>query len=329
MRLSVFHERHALLAILFLLSLALHLLVFAWFDPRPAPRTVSAPLAVTLAGASPAAAPAPAPVLPPTIAPPVRAPQATPETTPQPPHTPAAAQPAPPSGPEAGATASEMLPTQDSGPPQRPSQYRTASHDSLRIDYRVSGTDADSAHLAWETDGSRYRLELDGIVGEMASEGGLDDAGIAPRRTRERLGTGQATTLFDRERGQIVDGLTGRSAQLAPGSQDDASVLMQLSSMGQADPDQLRSRVAFWVGGLKGARMVYFESAGQERLDTGIGPLETVRLVRLADAGAPQLEVWLAPANAWLPVQLRLTEPDGAVRTQTVTAISATQTVPD
>jgi len=87
--------------------------------------------------------------------------------------------------------------------------------------------------------------------------------------------------------------------------------------------------VAFWVGGLKGARMVYFESAGQERLDTGIGPLETVRLVRLADAGAPQLEVWLAPANAWLPVQLRLTEPDGAVRTQTVTAISATQTVPD
>ncbi|MEW7847742.1 DUF3108 domain-containing protein [Massilia aurea] len=324
MRLSVFHGRHALLPILFLLSLALHLLVFAWFDPRPAPRAATAPLAVTLTGADPA----PAPAVLPTVAPPVRAPQATPKPASQP-RAPAAAQPAPPSEPAAGATGSEVLPTQDGGPPQRPSQYRTASHDSLRIDYRVSGMDADSAHLSWETDGSRYRLELDGIVGEMASEGGLDDAGIAPRRTRERLGTGQATTLFDRERGQIVDGLTGRSAQLAPGSQDDASVLMQLSGMGQADPDQLRSRVAFWVGGLKGARMVYFESAGPERLDTGIGPLDTVRLVRLADSGAPQLEVWLAPANAWLPVQLRLTETGGVVRTQTVVAISATQTVPD
>lgn len=319
MRLSVFQERHLLLPILFLLSLVLHLLAIAWFDPRPAPRLIPrGPLAVTLAGASRAT-----PSLP-TVVP------AAPQTIPP---APAPVRPRPrPPVPQATADAATatpenaVMPLPDTGPPEKPAQYRTASHDSVRIDYRVTGTDDADAHLAWQTDGSSYRLELRGVLGEFVSEGGLDDAGISPRRTSERLGAGQATTLFDRASGRIVDSVTGRSAQLVAGSQDDASVLLQLGAIGQADPDQLRSRLAFWIGGVQGARMVVFEMMGTEPIDTGIGLLETVRLARLAQDGLPLLEVWLAPQRAWLPVQLRVTGPDGAVRTQTVSAIGVAQT---
>jgi hypothetical protein len=322
MRLSVFQGRFLLLPALLLLSLMLHLVAIAWFDPRPAPRvTAGGPLAVTLAGATRTTSAAPAL---PVVAPP--APDvlpAVPDPVPARRRAPDAAAPAD----TAPSTAeSAALPPQEPGPTEKPAQYRTATSDSVRIDYRVTGMDTDSAHLAWKTDGSSYRLELDGILGEFVSEGGLDDAGIAPRRTGERLGAGQATTLFDRASGQIVDGVTGRSAPLLAGSQDAASVLMQLGAIGQADPDQLRSTLAFWIGGVKGARMVYLEKAGQERIDTGIGALDTVRLVRRAEDGLPQLEVWLAPARAWLPVQLRVTGPDGAVRTQTVSAIDVAKT---
>jgi len=322
MRMFVVQPRHLLLPILFVLSLLLHLLAIVWLDPRPTPRIAAAgPLTVTLAGAG--VATAALPVAAPSVQAPVQAPETAPATpAPQPPALPASeeAATAPAAAAPEPSTASATLPRQDIGPRQRPSQYRTASHDTVRIDYCVSGIEGGNAHLAWETDGSSYRLELEGILGDFVSEGGLDDAGISPRTARERVGTGQATTVFDRARGQIVDGITGRSAQLVPGSQDDASVLLQLSGIGQADPDQLRSRLAFWIGGVNGARMVYFDTAGPERLDTAIGTLDTVRLVRLTDDGAPQLEVWLAPAKAWLPVQLRLTGPDGTVRTQTVCA---------
>lgn len=328
MTVFVFRGRHLLLPSLFMLSLALHLLAIMWLDPRPALRLAAAgPLTVTLADAGASASlPAVAPPVRLPAAPPAPAAPSAPPTPPAP--LPAAAAPAsiPPTAAPLAASDGAALPQQDTGPPQKPSQYRTASHDPVRIDYCINGVDRGDTRLVWETDGSSYRLELDGILGEIVSEGGLDDAGISPRQTSERRGAGRATTVFDRARGQIIDGVTGRSAQLLPGSQDAASVLLQVASIGQADPDQLRSRLAFWVGGVTGARVVYFETAGQESLDTGIGTLETVRLVQVAGDGAPQLEVWLAPAKAWLPVQLRLSGPDGALRTQTVCAISAAQT---
>lgn len=326
MKLSVFRRRHLLLPGLLLLSLALHLLALAWIDARPTPRvTASGPLAVTLASASVSASRA-APALPTPALPTTAPPATTPAVAASAPAAVAARRRAPAPAPADAALRpidSAATPQEDSGPPEKASQYRTASHDSVHIAYRMTGADAGSGHLDWRTDGSSYRLAFDGVLGEIASEGGLDDAGIAPRRTAEQLGTGQATTLFDRAAGRIVDGVTGRGAQLVAGSQDDASVLMQLGAIGQADPDQLRSRLAFWIGGVRGARMVYFEMTGEERLETGVGALETVRLVRLPEKGLPQLEVWLAPERAWLPVQLRLTGADGAARTQTVSAISA------
>lgn len=206
-------------------------------------------------------------------------------------------------------------------PAAMPGQFRVAPAPPARVSYRTS--DGASARLAWHTDGSRYRIEVDGILGRLESEGGLDDGGLAPLRASEPAGPGRATTEFDREHGVIVSHLGARRAQLAGGAQDRASLLLQLAGMGRADPDQLGGVLAFWIGAADGARLERYEVMGMETIDTGIGALEALRLAQLAPAGAPRLEVWLAPHRHWLPVQLRLTMPDGAVRTQTVVGIEA------
>lgn len=332
-----FLARYALLLWLCLLSLSLHVLAIAWIDPRPVRPPVGADasaMAVHLVDAT-AALPAPQPQ--PRPAPP--APAATPAPAPAPRQAePAsAAEPAPAAATAPGNTSTPPAPAPaersrayPSVPARLPGHYRTAVADSARIDYRVTSTsaggddrDEGQARLIWDSDGSDYRLELDGVLGEMVSEGGLDDAGIAPRRLRETLGVGQATTVFDRSNGEISDSLGARAPQqLVPGSQDLATVLLQLGGIGKFDPDQLGSVAEFWVGAMGGARIERFEVQGRERIETGIGALETVRLLRLEeDERAPLLEVWLAPDRHWLPVQLRITTPDGAMRTQTLAAI--------
>ena len=75
------------------------------------------------------------------------------------------------------------------------------------------------------------------------------------------------------------------------------------------------------VGGPDGAHAARFEVLGRERLATGAGSLATVRLAELAEPGRRRLEIWLAPERNWMPVQLRVTEPDGSVANQVVTGI--------
>ncbi len=167
----------------------------------------------------------------------------------------------------------------------------------------------------------RYRLVLDGVAGNIESEGGTDDAGLAPARASYRLGLGQAGIAFDRERASIVLESLGRSVPDMPGSQDGATVLMQLAGIGLADPDQLQDTVEIYVGRASGAAVERYRVLGKEQVATPAGAIEALRLARVAQPGEVLLEVWLAPAEGWLPVQLRTTAPDGGVRTQVLKAI--------
>lgn len=309
MRFSVFLARHARLLGIGLLSLLLHLAALAWLDlpaRRVAATADAAPLALALrivrSKASVPAAPPP--------------PAARPDTGGEP-----AAAPQPADEPAALPTLAPLQASAhgDVAPSAMPGQFRVSPAPPARIDYRLD--DGGSARLAWRTDGSSYRLEVDGVLGLLDSEGGLDDGGLAPLRAGEPAGPGRATTEFDRERGVIVSRLGGRRAQLAGGAQDRASLLLQLAGMGRANPDQLRGVLTFWIGAAGGARQERYEAMGTETLDTGIGALEALRLAQLAPPGTPRLEIWLAPGHDWLPVQLRLTTPDGAVRTQVLAAL--------
>lgn len=315
MRFPAFLARHRRLLGVGLASLLLHLAALAWlgFPAQRAPGVREpAPLTLRIARAgteraTPRPAPGPSP-----------ASQPAPGSTPQP-------APAPDAGPEdTSSPLPALAPLRAAGqgevlPGAMPGQFRVSPAPPARLDYRVSGGGA--ARLEWRTDGSSYRLALDGILGALDSEGGLDDGGLAPLRASEPAGLGRASTEFDRARGVIVSHLGARRDQLAGGAQDRASLLLQLAGMGRANPDQLRGVLAFWIGAAGGARQERYEVMEMETVDTGIGAVEALRLAQLAPEGAPRLEVWLAPGQAWLPVQLRLTLPDGAVRTQTLDAL--------
>ena len=153
-----------------------------------------------------------------------------------------------------------------------------------------------------------------------------DDAGIAPLQASEAGPAGGAQlTRFNREARQIDQGPLAASAPLRLGSQDRASVLMQLAGIGLAEPEQMQDTIDIVVAGTGSVRVVRWQVAGSEELETAAGVLATVRLVQLAPAGEARVEVWLAPQRAWLPVQLRVTGPDGTVANQMVTSI---QTAP-
>jgi hypothetical protein len=311
MKFSVFLARYRRLLGVGLASLLLHLAALAWleFPVQRAPGAREpAPLTLRIARAGtdraiPRPAPIPLPASRPVLAP-APEPNAGPDSAPA---------PLPVLAPLQAGGQGEVLPG------AMPGQFRVSPAPPARLDYRVSGGGA--AHLEWRTDGSSYRLALDGILGALDSEGGLDDGGLAPLRASEPLGPGRASVEFDREHGVIVSHLGARRDQLAGGAQDRASLLLQLAGMGRANPDQLRGVLAFWIGAAGGARQERYEVVGMETVDTGIGALEALRLAQLAPEGAPRLEVWLAPGQAWLPVQLRLTLPDGAARTQTLDAL--------
>jgi hypothetical protein len=332
MKIAVHLARHRRLAALGGLSLLLHLFAFAWIDAlsSPPPPAIGQPIALRLVRSTAPAAPPPrAQPRPEPVAPPAAAARPAASSAAAPGLAPilASAAPAPP--PIAATDTSAA--TAGTRPLRMPGRYRVRPPSSATLHYAVTrsapGQAAETAapaQLVWNSTGNSYRLRVEGVLGVLESEGGGDDAGIAPLQSVERgAAGGEVAVRFNRETQRIESGPLSGSATLYQGSQDRASVLMQLAGIGLAEPDQMQDVIDIVVGGTGGAQIVRFQVLGTEQLATGAGTLGTVHLVQLAGAGERRVELWLAPQQQWLPVQLRVTEPDGTVANQVVTSIEA------
>jgi len=332
MKIAVHLARHRRLAALGGLSLLLHLFAFAWIDAlsSPPPPAIGQPIPLRLVrSATPVVAPARVQPLPEPVARPVVAarPAARPPAAPTP--APALASAVPVAAPPAVAATAATGLAPGTPPLRMPGRYRVRPPPSATLRYAVTrsapGQPAETgapAQLVWNSTGNSYRLRVEGVLGVLESEGGGDDAGIAPSQSVEHGAAGGEVALrFNRETQRIESGPLSGSATLYQGSQDRASVLMQLAGIGLAEPDQMQDVIDIVVGGIGGAQIVRFQVLGPEELATGAGTLSTVHLVQLAGAGERRVDLWLAPQQQWLPVQLRVTEPDGTVATQVVTSI--------
>jgi hypothetical protein len=215
---------------------------------------------------------------------------------------------------------------------QMPGRYRVRMPEPVRLVYALDrqGPGAapqppGSATLDWRSDGERYALSLDGVLGVLRSEGASSDAGIAPRLAREQRDGSTLVTEFDTEGGRILFRAGGGSVPDAVGAQDRASVLMQLAGMGLAEPDQIRGQVQneirVVVAGADGAAIARYQVMGEERLQTALGAMAAWRLAEVVPAGRERIEVWLAPEHGWLPVQIRRIGADGSSATQTLARI--------
>lgn len=201
--------------------------------------------------------------------------------------------------------------------------------DALRLDASGAASTG-TAVMTWQWEGGQYRMAASMEVAgstlvELASEGATGPGGIAPRKMSvQRRGKAATATHLDARQGRITFSASEDSAIMAPGTQDRATLPMQLSGIARA-AGRLGADVTLMVAEEKGVSVMRFAVMGREEIDTGMGRLATWRLAYTPPAGTyrPRLEVWLAPGREWYPVQVRSLEASGAVTTQTISRIVA------
>jgi hypothetical protein len=222
--------------------------------------------------------------------------------------------------------------------------YRVDLPPSADMTMDVDRVDADGtrwtgeAALGWRVEPGGYRIKVEvGIrllftrvnLLVLTSEGATGDDGFEPARmTEKRRGRALTATHFNREDATITFSASQNKYALAPGTQDKASVPLQLAGIARADPNQLSGQIDILVGEDRDASMFRFLLLGQEEIDTKVGKLRTWHLSRPPKPGSynSRLDVWLSPERGWYPVRIRNTEASGAVTTQTVNNILMTGT---
>jgi hypothetical protein len=219
-------------------------------------------------------------------------------------------------------------------------RYQVNIPPSAVFDLELTRTDAKGANwnasgkMEWQTDGSTYKVTVEAGLSmlvarvnllELNSEGEIDNAGIAPHKfTERRRGRAMTATHFQRDTGRITFSASERSYPLLAGAQDRATIPFQLAAIGRANVNQLGGDIDILVSDNRDASIYRFQLVGQEEIDTKMGRLVTWRLARPPKPGSysARLDIWLAPSLQWFPVQIRNTEANGALTTQTVSNIS-------
>ena len=223
-------------------------------------------------------------------------------------------------------------------------RYKVNIPPSATFDLELTRTDARGANwnasgkMVWQTDGSQYKVRVEAGLAmlvtrvnllELNSEGEIDDAGIAPREfTEKRRGRSLTATHFQRNEGRITFSASERSYPLLTGAQDRATIPFQLAAIGRANVNQLGGDIDILVSDNRDAAIYRFQLVGEEEIDTKMGRLVTWHLARPPKPGSysARLDIWLAPSLQWFPVQIRNTEANGALTTQTVSKISMNNT---
>jgi len=252
----------------------------------------------------------------------------------EPPLTPAPAEPVPP----------PPAPVPPVPPVLEARRYKVNVPPPAKILMDVTRVDADGtrwngeAQMAWTFRDDSYRIEFEAGIRVvftrvnlvvLTSEGALAATGFAPvKMTEKRRGRALTATHFDWQHDKITFSSSQKTAPLVAGAQDKASVPLQLAAIARGDAAQLAGDIDIQVGEDREAVVFRFVVVGQEEIDTKLGKLQTVHLSRPPKEGSyrSRLDVWLAPGKGWYPVQIRNTEANGAVTTQTVNNISLIDT---
>ena len=194
---------------------------------------------------------------------------------------------------------------------------------SVRLKFGATGQRAGlnyhaSGELLWLQDGQRYdaRMEIGAfLLGSrvVSSTGQLGPDGLAPKRYSDKFRS-ELAAHFDRERERISFSANTPDAILLPGAQDQLSVFIQLASMLAGEPSRYPagSSIAVQTAGSKSAEPWIFNVVGPEAQTLPGGELATLKVERVARREFDQrFEVWLAPALAYLPARIRITQANG------------------
>ncbi len=235
----------------------------------------------------------------------------------------ASALPAAPSGTEAASPGSET--------PQWPVTLLVPA--SARLKYRVQGEfrglpQSAAAELHWQHDGHSYEARLSvGILLRtrvQTSRGSIGSRGLMPSRFSDKSGSERAAHFErspDGHSGQVIFSANTPAVALSAGAQDRLSALLQLAALLAGEPSRYRG-ITMQVVGARESDVWSFKIDGAEMLDLPYGRLASLKLTRSPRREYEQkVEVWLATGMGYLPVRVRITEPNGNFLDQQLSSI--------
>jgi hypothetical protein len=179
---------------------------------------------------------------------------------------------------------------------------------------------AASGELLWLHNGAQYsaRMEISAWgfrVRTWTSKGTLSESGLAPIRFGDKPRGAELATHFQRDKNIISFSANNPDVPLQAGAQDKLSALLQLSALVAGAPARYTSgnSIQFQAADAHRAELWDFKVGELEPLDLPGGPKQALKLSKAPTVEFDQgIEVWLAPDMHYLPVRLRITEPNGA-----------------
>lgn len=174
------------------------------------------------------------------------------------------------------------------------------------------------AQLSWQPEGRRYQAELTVRspllpARVQRSVGRITPAGLAPEEFTDRSRKEQVAR-FDHASGQAIFSGDHPAATLPPGLQDRLSVLLQLAVRVASAPARhpAGTELTLPTASTREIEDWTFRVEGRESLQLPGGRVEALKLQRLPRHPSDQkVELWLAPRQAYAPVRVRLTNPNG------------------
>ena len=194
---------------------------------------------------------------------------------------------------------------------------------SVRLHYKVEAQSRQipwqaDGELRWRQDGRSYQADLEVRAPflpkrSQQSSGSITAQGLAPLRFSDK-GRNEEAAHFERDQGKVSFSNNRPDAALSAGAQDRLSVMLQLGAMIAAAPQKFppSTSIAIQTASTRDAETWLFTVEGRETLQLPGGTLQALKLTRNPRREFDQrVELWLAPSMDYVPVRLRLTQPNG------------------
>ena len=194
---------------------------------------------------------------------------------------------------------------------------------SMRLHYQVTALVrrlawSGQGELVWHHDGESYEASLEISAPLLPtrtqhSTGRITAEGLAPLRFSDKQRSEQAAH-FERDKGKVSFSSNTPDAPLLAGAQDRLSVMLQLSAMIAGEPAKFppATTISIQTASTREAEPWLFTVEREEELQLPGGTLRGLKLTRNPRREFDQkIELWLAPGMDYVPVRLRLTQPNG------------------
>lgn len=195
---------------------------------------------------------------------------------------------------------------------------------SVRLTFAVTGQQGASpmqgvfGDLVWLQDGQKYdaSLALTFLFKTLRSQhstGAIGPTGIEPERFSDKRRT-EVASHFVRDKGTVVFSNNTPSVPLMAGAQDRLSIMMQLGALLAGDPARYPAGAVIAVQTISTSdgEIWTFNVDDEEKLTLPAGDFMARRLTR--NPRKPfddKVELWIAPELDYLPVRMKLTQPNG------------------